>query len=108
MNDCRATRHLLSPTLPISGQPILEVFLENARRRSWRIWTLDTVFDLEDRLEARGYRWSNGEDGRSKAWFRDVDDADLAAAEQFLTDEIYGGGQPRRDRTRIDFRNRFS
>jgi len=73
MNDCRATLHLLSLTLPISGQPI-----------------------LEDRLEARGYRWSNGVDGRPKAWFRDVDDADLAAAEQFLTDELCGG-RPRHD-----------
>ena len=107
MNDCRATLHLLSLTLPLSLRPILPVLLENARKRTWRIWAIDSPFDLKDRLKTRGYRWSNGEDGRPKAWFRDVDDADLAAEEQFLADEIYGG-QPRHDRTRIDFRNRFS
>ena len=107
MNDCRATLHLLSLTLPLGGRPILPVLLENARRRVWRIWALESPFDLRDRLKSRGYRWSNGEDGRPKAWFRDIDDADLAAEEQFLADEIYGG-QPRHDRTRIDFRNRFS
>jgi DNA polymerase-3 subunit epsilon len=107
INDCQAVLHLLSLNLPISGQPILPVFLENARRRAWRIWALDTEFDLKDRLKARGYRWSNGEDGRPKAWFRDVDDAELAAEEQFLANEIYAG-QPRHDCTRIDFRNRFS
>jgi DNA polymerase-3 subunit epsilon len=94
-------------TLPLSGRPVFPVFLESARRRVWRIWALDSPFDLKDRLKARGYRWSNGEDGRPKAWFRDVDDADLAAEEQFLADAIYGG-QPRHDCRRIDFRNRFS
>ena len=107
MNDCRATLHLLSLILPLSGRPILPVLLENARRRVWRIWAIESPFDLKDRLKARGYRWSNGEDGRPKAWFRDVEDADLAAEEQFLADEIYAG-QPRHDRRRIDFRNRFS
>ena len=67
MNDCQAVLHLLSLTLPTSGQPILPVFLENARRRAWRIWALEADFDLKDRLKARGYRWSNGEDGRPKA-----------------------------------------
>jgi DNA polymerase III subunit epsilon len=107
MNDCRATLHLLSLALPISGQPILEVFLENARRRSWRIWALDTGFDLKDRLKARGYRWSNGEDGKPRAWYREVDETDLAAEDEFLATEIYQG-QPRYTKTRIDFRNRFS
>ncbi len=107
LNDCQAVLHLLSLTLPLSGQPILPVFLENARRRAWRIWALDTDFDLKDRLKERGYRWSNGEDGRPRAWFRDVDEADLAEEEQFLAEKIYGG-QPRHDRSRIDFRNRFS
>jgi DNA polymerase-3 subunit epsilon len=107
LNDCRAVLHLLSLTLPTSGQPVLPMFLENARRRAWRIWALDTEFDLKDRLKARGYRWSNGEDGRPKAWFRDIDDADLGEEEQFLANEIYAG-QPRHDCTRIDFRNRFS
>jgi DNA polymerase III subunit epsilon len=107
MNDCRATLHLLSMTLPLSGQPVFPVFLENARRRVLRIWALESPFDLKDRLKARGYRWGSGEDGRTKAWFRDVDDADLAAEEQFLASEIYGG-HPRHDCRRIDFRNRFS
>ena len=107
LNDCQAVLHLLSLTLPISDQPIMAVFLENARRRAWRIWALDTDFDLKDRLKERGYRWSNGEDGRPRAWFRDVDEANLAEEEQFLAEKIYGG-QPRHDRNRIDFRNRFS
>ena len=107
LNDCQAVLHLLSLNLPISGQPILPVFLKNARRRAWRIWALEADFDLKDRLKARGYRWSNGEDGRPKAWFSDVDDAELAAEEEFLAEQIYAG-QPRHTMTRIDFRNRFS
>jgi hypothetical protein len=39
--------------------------------------------------------------------YREVDDADLAAEERFLVEEIYDG-QPRYTKARIDFRNRFS
>ena len=53
LNDCQAVLHLLSLTLPTSGQPVLPMFLENARRRAWRIWALDTDFDLKDRLKVR-------------------------------------------------------
>jgi DNA polymerase III subunit epsilon len=83
------------------------VLLQTARRRSWCLRALESRIELKDRLKARGYRWSNGEDGRPRAWYREVDDADLAAEEAFLVDEIYFG-QPRYTKTRIDFRNRFS
>jgi DNA polymerase III subunit epsilon len=107
MNDCRATLHLLSRDLPMSGRPALAVLLQTARRRSWCLRALESRIELKDRLKARGYRWSNGEDGRPRTWYREVDDADLAAEEAFLVDEIYFG-QPRYTKTRIDFRNRFS
>jgi hypothetical protein len=42
-----------------------------------------------------------------RAWYCEVDDANLAAEEAFLATEIYQG-QPRYTKTRIDFRNRFS
>ncbi len=107
MNDCRATLHLLSRDLPMSGRPALAVLLQTARRRSWCLRALESRIELKDRLKARGYRWSNGEDGKPKTWYREVDEADLAAEERFLVDEIYDG-QPRYTKTRIDFRNRFS
>jgi DNA polymerase III subunit epsilon len=82
MNDCRATLHLLSRDLPMSGRPALAVLLQTARRRSWCLRALESRIELKDRLKARGYRWSNGEDGRPRAWYREVDDADLAAEER--------------------------
>jgi DNA polymerase III subunit epsilon len=107
MNDCRATLHLLSLDLPMSGRPALAVLLQEARRRSWCLRALESRIELKDRLKARGYRWSNGDDGKPRTWYREVDEADLAAEEEFLATEIYQG-QPRYTKTRIDFRNRFS
>jgi DNA polymerase III subunit epsilon len=107
MNDCRATLHLLPRDLPMSGRPALAALLQTARRRSWCLRALESRIELKDRLKARGYRWGNGEDGKPKAWHREVDDANLAAEEAFLATEIYQG-QPRYTKTRIDFRNRFS
>jgi DNA polymerase III subunit epsilon len=107
MNDCRATLHLLSRDLPMSGRPALAALLQTARRRSWCLRALESRIELKDRLKTRGYRWGDGEDGRPRAWYREVDDADLAAEERFLVEEIYDG-QPRYTKTRIDFRNRFS
>jgi DNA polymerase III subunit epsilon len=107
MNDCRATLHLLSLDLPMSGRPALAVLLQAARRRSWCLRAIESRIELKDRLKARGYRWSNGDDGKPRTWYREVDEADLAAEERFLVDEIYVG-QPRYTKTRIDFRNRFS
>jgi hypothetical protein len=42
-----------------------------------------------------------------RAWYREVDEADLAAEERLLATEVYQG-KPRYTTTRIDFRNRFS
>jgi DNA polymerase-3 subunit epsilon len=107
MADCCAVLHLLSLDLPKSGQPILPLLLANARRRAYRIWALEAPFDCKDLLKQRGYRWNGGEDGRPRAWFRDLDEELLADEEQFLGEKVYGG-ECRHEMTRIDYSNRFS
>jgi DNA polymerase-3 subunit epsilon len=107
MADCCAVLHLLSLDLPKSGQPILPLLLANARRRAYRIWALEAPFDCKDLLKQRGYRWNGGEDGRPRAWFRDLDEELLADEEQFLGEKVYGG-ECRHELMRIDYSNRFS
>ena len=46
-------------------------------------------FELKDRLKKRGYRWSDGSDGRPRSWYVDVDEASQAAEIDFLRTEIY-------------------
>jgi DNA polymerase-3 subunit epsilon len=107
MADCRAVLHLLSLKLLKTGRPILPLLLANARRRAFRIWALEAPFDCNDLLKQRGYRWNGGEDGRPRAWYRDLDEELLADEEQFLGEKIYGG-ECRHEMTRIDYSNRFS
>jgi DNA polymerase-3 subunit epsilon len=107
MADCRAVLHLLSLSLPRSGRPILPLLLANARRRAFRIWALEAPIDCKDLLKQRGYRWNGGEDGRPRAWYRDLDRDLLAEEELFLAEKVYGG-ECRHERVRIDYSNRFS
>lgn len=107
MADCRAVLHLLSLKLSKTGRPILPLLLANARRRTYRIWALEAPFDCKDLLKQRGYRWNGGEDGRPRAWFRDLDEERLADEEQFLGEKVYGG-ECRHEMMKIDYSNRFS
>ena len=54
-----------------------------------RIWAEQSPFDLKDELKKRGYRWSDGADGRPRSWYIDVDEADEATEIDFLRTAIY-------------------
>ena len=106
-DDCLAAIELLARTLPKSGVLALQRLLEAARKVTCRVWAENAPFDLKDQLKARGYRWSDGSDGRLRAWFTDVADDDLPAELDFLRKDIY-----QRDVdppvTRFGARDRFS
>ena len=55
----------------------------------WQIWRENAPFDLKDKLKARGYRWNDGTDGRPKAWFTEVPQAQKEDELHFLKTEIY-------------------
>lgn len=87
--DCEVLLEILARPLPGSVEPTLKRLLDTARQPTWRVWALDSPFDMKDRLKARGYRWSDGSDGNPRAWYRDILDAALEAEKQYLTTEIY-------------------
>jgi DNA polymerase-3 subunit epsilon len=100
--------HLLSLRLPRSSRPILPLLLATARRPTFRVWALEAPIECKDLLKSRGYRWNGGEDGRPRAWYRDLDEDLLVEEELFLAEKIYAGGPSRHELTRIDYSNRFS
>jgi DNA polymerase III subunit epsilon len=107
MADCWAVLHLLSLNLPRSGRAILPLLLANARQRAFRIWALEAPIECKDLLKQRGYRWNGGEDGRPRAWYRDLKTDLVAEEESFLAEKVYGG-DCRHELVRIDYSNRFS
>jgi len=87
--DCRATLELLSRPLPQSGELALAALLQNARKFTCRIWAENAPFDFKDILKARGYRWNAGDNGKPRAWYKDVSEDDLNDELSYLKSDIY-------------------
>jgi DNA polymerase III subunit epsilon len=89
VDDCHALLEILAFELPATGTPALAVLLEQARKKTVRVWAEQSPFDLKDSLRRRGYRWSDGSDGRPRSWYVDVDESKLDDEIAFLRTEIY-------------------
>ncbi|OKO69019.1 3'-5' exonuclease [Bradyrhizobium sp. AS23.2] len=88
VDDCHALVEVLAFELP-NGVPALAMLLEQARKKTMRVWAEQSPFDLKDALKRRGYRWSDGSDGKPKSWYVDIDESKLEAEITFLKTEIY-------------------
>ncbi len=89
VDDCYALLEILSFELPTTGTSALAVLLERARKKTMRLWAEQSPFELKDLLKRRGYRWSDGGDGRPRSWYVDVDESRLDDEIAFLKTEIY-------------------
>src|SRR6185312_4030050 len=89
IDDCHALLEILAFELPTLGTPALAALLERARRKTMRVWAEQSPFDLKDELKRRGYRWSDGSDGRPRSWYVDIDESKLDDEIAFLKTEIY-------------------
>ncbi len=54
-----------------------------------RIYAENSPFEIKDHLKARGYRWSDGTDGRPKSWWTEIGEEELGAELEYLRTEIY-------------------
>lgn len=89
VDDCHALLEILALELPATGSSALAVLLERARKKTIRVWAEQSPFDLKDALKRRGYRWSDGADGRPRSWFIDVDENKREDEIAFLKAEIF-------------------
>jgi DNA polymerase-3 subunit epsilon len=89
VDDCHALLEILALELPTAGAPALAVLLEQARKKTMRVWAEQSPFDLKDTLKRRGYKWSDGSDGRPRSWYIDVGESQLEDEITFLKKEIY-------------------
>lgn len=89
LEDCMAGVSILSRPLPRSGETALARLLGNARRASLRVYATDAPFEAKDALRARRYRWSNGEDGRPRAWWIEIPEENYEAELEWLGKKVY-------------------
>jgi len=74
---------------PYRAGEALAVLLDQARKKTIRVWAEQSPFDLKDVLKRRGYRWCDGSDGRPRSWYIDVGEDQLGNEIAFLKTEIY-------------------
>lgn len=89
VDDCHALLEILALDLPAVGTSALAALLERARKKTIRVWAEQSPFELKDTLKRRGYRWSDGSDGRPKSWYVDVDETAVDNEIAYLKAEIY-------------------
>ena len=106
-NDCRALVHLLATPFE-SGETPFQMLLNSARKKSARVWATGAPIEHKDALKKRGYRWNPGEDGRPRAWHKEVSDAELPVEEQWLSTAVYGGQTGKWRLDPLDARTRYS
>jgi DNA polymerase-3 subunit epsilon len=88
VDDCFALLEILERSGGQEGGPFAEL-LRTSRQSRVRIFAEHSPFDMKDHLKARGYRWSDGSDGRPKSWWIEVDEDALADEVAYLRAEIY-------------------
>lgn len=89
VDDCFALLEVLGQKRPAAAEtPFAELYRASQQSRA-RIYAENAPFDMKDHLKARGYRWSDGSDGRPKSWWIELAEAELAGELHFLRSEIY-------------------
>ncbi len=89
VEDCFALLEILDQS-PSCGSPTPFSELYTASQRSRvRVFAEHSPFDMKDHLKARGYRWSDGSDGRPKSWWIEVEETGLEDELHYLRAEIY-------------------
>lgn len=89
MDDCFALLEVLDRKgRGQAKSPFGELYAASQQSRV-RVFAENSPFDSKDQLKGRGYRWSDGSDGRPKAWWTEVAEPMLEEELNWLRSEIY-------------------
>jgi DNA polymerase-3 subunit epsilon len=88
VDDCFALLEVLDRSAGEGKTPFAEL-VRNSGQSRVRIFAEHSPFEMKDHLKARGYRWSDGSDGRPKSWWIEVDEDALRDELHYLRSEIY-------------------
>ncbi len=89
VDDCFALLEVLAREADGSASTAFAELHEASQRSRVRIFAENSPFDMKDHLKARGYRWSDGSDGRPKSWWIEVGEEALDDELRYLRAEIY-------------------
>ena len=107
--DAEGVLGLLLERLPVTEAPAFQSLRDRAGATTCRVMTIGSPFDAKDKLKGRGYRWSDGNNGKPKAWWTEIPEDDVNAELAYPAAEIYPRGDTSLvEITRIDPFTRFS
>ena len=89
VDDCFALLEVLAREADGSTSTAFAELYQSSQRVRVRIFAENSPFDMKDHLKARGYRWSDGSDGRPKSWWVEVAEEALDNELHYLQTEIY-------------------
>jgi DNA polymerase-3 subunit epsilon len=89
VDDCFALLEVLAREGEGDNGTAFSELYAASRRERVRIFAEGSPFDMKDLLKARGYRWSDGSDGRPKSWWIELDEDALEDELHYLRTEIY-------------------
>lgn len=86
LDDCFALLEVLDSK---GEQAAFAELYEASKRSKVRIFAENSPFEMKDHLKARGYRWSDGSDGRPKSWWTEISEDALESELHYLRSEVY-------------------
>jgi len=89
VDDCFALLQVLAAGDVGRGQTPFAELYQTSQRSRIRIFAENSPFEMKDHLKARGYRWSDGSDGRPKCWWAEIAEDGLDDELRYLRSEIY-------------------
>jgi DNA polymerase-3 subunit epsilon len=88
VDDCFALLEILDQQRADEETPFNELYRASQQSRV-HVFAEHSPYDMKDHLKVRGYRWSDGSDGRPKSWWIEVDEDDLNDELRYLRPDIY-------------------
>lgn len=89
VDDCFALLEVLAERPGGTERAAFAELYQASQRSRACIFAEKAPFDLKEHLKARGYRWSDGSDGRPKSWWIELGEDNLDDELHFLRTEIY-------------------
>lgn len=109
LDDAEGVLGVLLGQLPVSKTSVFKSLLDTYDEVTSKISAVGAPFDKKDILKQRGYRWNDGSQGGSKAWWISVPSTLENDELSWLASEIYFDGTTDRvEINRINAIDRFS
>lgn len=89
VDDCFALLEVLARQVDGAPMSAFAELHQASQRSRVRIFAENSPFDMKAHLKARGYRWSDGSDGRPKSWWVELAEEALDDELHYLRSEIY-------------------